>query len=163
LRFPFVQFQNSSVPSSAQALAGLAWIVRGVVLFPMLRQTVIGQAVPRKEGRDKVTGRAQYIDDLTFPGILHCLTIRSEVPRARTLRIEFAPHIPWNEFIIVRASDIPGNNAVRLILDDQPCLADREINHAEEPILLLAHADKFLLERARSAIRIVTETLPPIF
>ena len=26
---------------------------------------VIGKSVPRKEGREKVTGRAKYVDDLT--------------------------------------------------------------------------------------------------
>src|SRR5207249_9349074 len=128
----------------------------------MPRQTVIGKPVPRKEGRDKVTGRAQYVDDLTFPGILHGATVRSEIPRGAILGIEFAPEIPWSEFIVVTAADIPGRNAVSLIFDDQLCLADRAINHAEEPVVLLAHADKYLLERARSAIRIAVEPLPPV-
>src|SRR5436309_3236918 len=129
----------------------------------MPRQTLIGKPVPRKEGRDKVTGRAQYVDDLTFPGIIHGVTVRSEIPRGNIARIEFAPEIPWSEFIIVTAVDIPGKNAVSLIFDDQPCLADQVINHAEEPVVLLAHADKYLLERARSAVRMVVEPLPAVF
>jgi allantoate deiminase len=32
-------------------------------------ESVVGMSVPRKEGRDKVTGRAQYVDDITLPGI----------------------------------------------------------------------------------------------
>jgi len=74
----------------------------------MLRQPVIGQPVPRKEGRDKVTGDARYIDDLNFPGMIHGVTVRSEIPRGKILRVEFAPGIPWGEFIIVTAADIPG-------------------------------------------------------
>src|SRR5690242_852835 len=128
----------------------------------MGRQTVIGKPVPRKEGRDKVTGRAQYVDDLTFPGLIHGATVRSEIPRGKILRIDFSPEIPWNEFVIVTAADIPGRNVVSLIVDDQPCLADGVINHAEEAIVLLAHSDKYLLERARSAVRIVAEPLPPV-
>src|SRR2546425_12651823 len=127
----------------------------------MLRQPVIGQPVPRKEGRDKVTGDARYIDDLSFPGMIHGVTVRSEIPRGKILRLEFGPGIPWSEFIIVTAADIPGKNAVSLILDDQPCLADRVINHAEEPVVLLAHPDKYLLERARSAVPILVEPLTP--
>jgi CO/xanthine dehydrogenase Mo-binding subunit len=34
-----------------------------------VQKSLIGQAVPRKEGVAKVTGRARYIDDLVFPGI----------------------------------------------------------------------------------------------
>ena len=42
----------------------------------------VGQNVLRKEGAEKVTGRARYIDDLTFPGLLHARTIRSTIPAA---------------------------------------------------------------------------------
>ena len=100
----------------------------------MLRE-VIGQPVPRKEGRDKVTGSAQYIDDLAFPGMIHGVTVRSAIPRGEIVRIDFAPDIPWEEFTIVTAADIPGKNVVSLIVDDQPCLVDKRINHAEEPIV----------------------------
>src|SRR5947199_10655548 len=128
----------------------------------MLRRSVIGQAVPRKECRDKVTGRAQYVDDLTFPGLIHGVTVRSEIPRGKIVRVEFAPDIPWSEFIIVTAADIPGKNAVSLIIDDQPCLADQGINHAEEPVVLLAHPDKYLIERARQAVPRIIEPLPSV-
>ena len=39
----------------------------------------VGRNVPRKEGLDKVTGRALYVDDRTFPGMLHGRTIRSTI------------------------------------------------------------------------------------
>ena len=40
----------------------------------------VGRNVLRKEGADKVSGRALYIDDLTFPNLLHARTIRSTIP-----------------------------------------------------------------------------------
>lgn len=129
----------------------------------MLRQAVIGRPVPRKEGRNKVTGRAQYIDDLTPPGMIHGVTVRSEIPRGKILQVEFGSGIPWNEFTVVAAADVPGKNVVSLILDDQPCLADQVINHPEEPVVLLAHPNKYLLEQARSSVHIVTEAQKPIF
>ena len=42
---------------------------------------IIGKSVPRKEGRDKVTGAARYIDDMTMPGMLYGATVRSQIPR----------------------------------------------------------------------------------
>jgi CO/xanthine dehydrogenase Mo-binding subunit len=105
---------------------------------------LVGQPVPRKEGRDKVTGRARYVDDLTFPGMLYGATVRSPAPRGRISRITFGEGIPWDEFVVVTAKDIPGENCVALILLDQPYLADGVVNHAEEPIVLLAHADDYL-------------------
>jgi CO/xanthine dehydrogenase Mo-binding subunit len=123
----------------------------------------IGKPVPRKEGRAKVTGAAQYVDDLSLPGMLYGTTVRSNVARGRIREITFGEGIPWDEFIVVGAQDIPGANYVALILNDQPYLADGVVNHKEEPILLLAHEDKYLLEEARRAVRVEFEPLPAVF
>lgn len=127
------------------------------------QRQIIGQSVQRKEGRDKVTGATRYVDDLTFPEMLFGATVRSPIARGRIRSIEFTGNLPWHEFTIVTAKDIPGANCTALILDDQPCLADEFVNHAEEPILLLAHPDKYLLEEARRAVRIDIDPLPAIF
>ena len=125
-------------------------------------EQLIGKSVPRKEGRKKVTGQALYVDDLTFPAMLHGATVRSPVARGRIREIAFEGDVPWDEFTVVTAKDIPGENYVALILNDQPYLADEVINHPEEPILLLAHMDKYLLEEARRSVRIEIEELPAI-
>src|SRR5262245_21145001 len=112
--------------------------------------SLVGKPIPRREGRKKVTGAALYVDDLKFDHMLHGVTVRSSVPRGRIKKISLdqppataggSDSIPWNEFTIVSAKDIPGENYVALILNDQPYLADEFVNHQEEPILLLAHRD----------------------
>jgi CO/xanthine dehydrogenase Mo-binding subunit len=123
----------------------------------------VGQPVPRKEGRDKVTGRSRYIDDLHFPSMLYGATVRSPIARGRITNITFEGDIPWDEFVIVTAKDIPGENCVALILLDQPYLAAEFVNHPEEPVVLLAHPDKYLLEEARRHVRLEIEPLPAIF
>jgi CO/xanthine dehydrogenase Mo-binding subunit len=123
---------------------------------------IIGTSVPRKEGREKVTGRARYVDDVVFPGMLFGVTVRSPMPRGQIRKIHFEGNIPWDEFTVVTAKDIPSKNCVALIIEDQPCLAEETVSHPEEPIMLLAHADKYLLEEARRAVRVDIEPLPPI-
>ncbi len=123
----------------------------------------IGKSVLRKEGRAKVTGSALYVDDLTFPGMIYGVTVRSPVARGKILGLHFADGIPWKEFTIVTAGDIPGKNCIALLIEDQPCLADQQVNHPEEAVVLLAHPDKFLLEAARQAVRIEIDPLPPVF
>src|SRR4030095_12856890 len=123
----------------------------------------IGKPVPRKEGRKKVTGQALYVDDLSFPEMLHGTTVRSPVARGRIKNIFFEGDIPWDEFTIVTAKDIPGANYVAWILTDQPFLAADFVNHPEEPVLLLAHHDKYLLEEARRNVAIEIEAQPAIF
>ncbi|HEU4710674.1 MAG TPA: xanthine dehydrogenase family protein molybdopterin-binding subunit [Pyrinomonadaceae bacterium] len=123
----------------------------------------IGKPVPRKEGRKKVTGQALYVDDLSFPDMLHGATVRSPVPRGKIRSIAFGGDIPWHEFTIVTAKDIPGANYVALILNDQPYLAEGFVNHAEEPILLIAHHDKYLVQEARRHVTIEVDEQPAVF
>jgi CO/xanthine dehydrogenase Mo-binding subunit len=156
---------------------------------------IVGRPVPRLEGRDKVTGRARYIDDMALPGMLYCATVRSRVPRGRIKEIAFGPQVDWGEFVVVTAADIPGKNCIALIEDDQPCLAARtrlinrnaesrttssgakapssagticemaagQVNHPEEPILLLAHPDRHVLPKAVEAVTVEYDQLPAIF
>jgi CO/xanthine dehydrogenase Mo-binding subunit len=129
----------------------------------MKSPATIGLSAPRKEGRDKVTGRARYIDDIALPGMIYGATVRSKIPRGKIRKITFGPGINWDEFVVVTAKDIPGKNYIALIENDQPCLADGMVNHPEEPILLLAHPDRHALPKAVEAVSIEYESLPPVF
>jgi CO/xanthine dehydrogenase Mo-binding subunit len=129
----------------------------------MRTEQTVGLAKPRKEGREKIAGRAQYIDDLAFPGMLHGATVRSGIPRGKIKSVNFGPGIAWDEFIVVSAKDIPGKNHIALIEDDQPCLADGRVNHPEEPFLLLAHPDRHALPKAVAAVSVEYEPLPAVF
>src|SRR5271154_2943530 len=126
------------------------------------RDPIVGASVARKEGRDKVTGRARYVDDMTLPGMLFGATVRSSVAHGKIKKISFGAGINWDEFVIVSASDIPGKNCIALILDDQPCLANGMVNQPEEPILLLAHPERHKLWKAIAAVEIEYEELPAV-
>ena len=119
--------------------------------------------MPRKEGWDKVTGAARYVDDMVLPGMLHGATVRSTIARGKIKQINFGPGVDWSEYVVVTAKDIPGKNCIALILNDQPCLASEFVNHPEEPILLLAHADRHKLRKAAEAVSIEYEPLPAVY
>src|SRR5512143_3740505 len=78
--------------------------------------------------------------------MLHGRTIRTTVARGEVTAV----HLDFDRagFTIVDHSDIPGRNVVALIQDDQPSLVEREIRHAEEAVLLLAHEDREVLRAA---------------
>jgi CO/xanthine dehydrogenase Mo-binding subunit len=126
-------------------------------------EQIIGRSVPRKEGRDKVSGAAKYIDDLVLPGMLYGATVRSNIPRGVIKKISFDPEFNWSDFVTVTAKDIPGKNCIALISDDQPCLAEKLINHPEEPIVLLAHPNAHAVRMAVDKISIEYEPLPAVF
>ena len=119
----------------------------------------VGSNVARKDGIGKATGRALYADDLTFPGMLHGRTVRSTIPcgRVRDIKLEF----DQAGFTIADHRDIPGRNVVALIEDDQPLLVEREVRHAAEPILLLAHENAEAVHAAR--VEITYDEQEPLF
>lgn len=122
----------------------------------------VGQNVNRKEGIEKLTGAARYADDISLDSMLHGLTVRSTVPRGRIRAINFDLAFDWSQVVIADHRDIPGENFVALIENDQPLLAADEIRHAEEPILLIAAESKAIAYEAARHIRIEYEELPPI-
>ena len=124
---------------------------------------IVGTAVPRREGRDKVLGKSRYVDDMELPGMLYGATVRSRIARGKITNITFGPEVNWDEFVVVSAKDIPGKNCIALIEGDQPCLADGVVNHPEEAVLLLAHPDRYLLPKAIEAVQIQYEPLAAIF
>jgi len=128
-----------------------------------LQHGIVGSSVPRKEGRDKITGTARYVDDIRLPGMLYGATVRSKIARGTIKRISFSPEIDWDEYVIATAKDIPGKNCIALILDDQPCLAEGVINHPEEPVVLLAHPEKHALAKAVEGVVVEADPLPAIF
>src|SRR5512141_1365534 len=120
----------------------------------------VGVRVPRLDASDKVTGRALYLDDLQVPGVMHGRTVRSTIARGRVTRVTLDPAFDWNGVVVCDHRDIPGENIVALIQDDQQLLVSEFVNHAEEPILLLAHEDAERAEAALKAVRVEYEPLP---
>ena len=123
----------------------------------------VGDNPLRKEGAGKLDGSARYVDDLVLDHMLFGRTVRSTIARGIIRSIHFDPSFDFSQIVIADYRDIPGPNCVPLIERDQPLLAEANINHYSEPILLLAAESKDLLDEAVNAIRIDYEELPPLF
>ena len=133
-----------------------------------------GQVVPgragsgqplRREGPEKLTGAAKYTDDLVFPGAWYGATIRSTQAHARLVAIDLEDGFDWSSVVVVTGADIPGENIVASIKDDQPALVPvgGEIRHHAEPVCLVAAPDRETLRAAKHRVRLRTDPLPAIF
>src|SRR4051794_29813837 len=141
-------------------------VERALVVDPGTRVPGRAAGFPlRREGPAKMTGAAKYTDDLVFPGAWYGITIRSTEAHARLVAIEPDPDVDWSKVVLATAADIPGENVVSLIKDDQPLLVPvgGEIQHHAEPVALLAAPDRETLRQLKGRIRLVTELLPPVF
>jgi CO/xanthine dehydrogenase Mo-binding subunit len=145
---------------------GTETLERALVVDPGQRVPGRASGLPmRREGPGKLTGTAKYTDDLVFPGAWYGITIRSTEARAKLVAIEPDPDVDWSKVVIATAADIPGDNVVSLIKDDQPLLVPvgGEIRHHAEAVALLAAPDRETLRQLKGRIKLVTEALPPVF
>jgi CO/xanthine dehydrogenase Mo-binding subunit len=120
------------------------------------------RSVSRVDAVPKLLGEARYTDDFSVPGAWHGCTVRSTEPHARLLGIDKDPDFDWSRVVLLTAADVPGENVIHLMKDDQPVLAADEICHIGEPVALVAAPTLALARAARDHVRLRTEPLPAV-
>ena len=119
----------------------------------------VGINVPRADGPAKVRGDAQYVDDIRPAECLYGATVRSPIAHGRIISLQKDPGFDWSDITVVTAEDIPAQNVVYLMTEDQPALADGVARHVEEPIALVAAPTR---DRALDAVRHITVNMEPL-
>ena len=124
----------------------------------------VGKPLPRPDAEDKVTGRAKYVDDLALSDMLHGAVIRSTVPHARISHLDL-DEVDADPGVVctVTAEDIPGENVVPVIFDDQPALArDGIVRYVGEPIALVVATTRRAAREAAAKARVDYTPLPAV-
>ncbi|MBF0546017.1 MAG: xanthine dehydrogenase family protein [Candidatus Riflebacteria bacterium] len=123
----------------------------------------VGSSVPRKDAWDKVTGKARFVDDYSFPGIVHVATVRSPVAFGRIDEIDFCESrmlpgvldcFTWR--------DIPGKNINPLVYPDQPFLAEQYARFYGEAIALIAAETREIAEEAVRRVKLKITKMTPV-
>jgi xanthine dehydrogenase YagR molybdenum-binding subunit len=104
----------------------------------------VGSRMPRRDGWDKVTGRAKYTYDVNLPGLLHGAILRSPHAKARIKSIDLTP-----------AERYPGVKAVLAIKK-----VGDVVRYAGDEVAALAAESPEAAEDAKRAIRVEYEPLP---
>jgi len=127
----------------------------------------IGRSIPRLEGRDKVTGQAEYTHLMRLPGMLHAKLFRSTVAHGRINSVDtsVAKQLP-GVLHVVTIDDIK-----QVIPDpyygpafhDQPILADGRVRFVGEPVAVVLARDPHVAEQAVQLISAEYEELPAIY
>ncbi|RTZ91030.1 MAG: aldehyde oxidase, partial [Deltaproteobacteria bacterium] len=123
----------------------------------------ISTPVRRIDAVDKASGRARYIADYDFKGLLYARLLRSERPRAVITGIS-KPEFPEGYYYI-DARDIPkdGKNRIRMIKEDWPVFAEGEVRYIGETIALVAGPDREKVLELLSRIQVTYEDREPAY
>jgi len=122
----------------------------------------IGEPVQRLDALPKAEGRAAYIADLRFDGMLHARIVASTCPRGRVRSLRY-PDLPAG-YASVDARDIPagGLNRILMIKDDWPVFAEREVRFRGQTVALLVGPDREALAALVARTRVEYEEATPV-
>ncbi len=129
----------------------------------------VGKSILRKDGPEKVTGRALYTVDVHLPGMLVGRILRSPHPHARILHIDDsqARRVPGVKAIVTGKDTLGIKHAfvesARRYPPDQLCLAMDKVRYIGEEVAAVAATDSYAAEEALELIRVEYEPLPAVF
>ncbi len=111
--------------------------------------TYINKSLPRVDGESKTLGQTKYITDIEIEGMAHAYPVCASVPFGKVKSVNYSKLSEDPDFItLVSASDIPGQNQVGVIIQDQPLFADETVRFVGDVIALV------VAETHRSAVRL---------
>ncbi len=133
---------------------------------------VIGTRPIRHDGEDKVTGRAKYGADYTFPGMLHGKVLRSPHAHAniKSIKIDKALKLPGVK-AIVTSKDLPeaenkleqaGEMTINPMYLSMNILAHDKVLYDGHAIAAVAATSPHIAEEALRLIEVEYEVLPPV-
>jgi len=120
---------------------------------------VVGQRRPRLDGPVKVTGRAQFSDDVRLPGMLHAKVLRSRHAHARIVRLDTAAAeaLPGVKAVIT-AADAAGIYATQ----NEPAICGEVTRYIGEELAAVAAVDEATAAQALELIDVEYEVLPAV-
>jgi 4-hydroxybenzoyl-CoA reductase subunit alpha len=123
--------------------------------------SVVGQRLPRVDGWAKVSGRAQYVDDLSLPGMLFGKLVRSTRAHARlrAVHTERALQLP-GVVAAITGTDVPVRYSVFPVGQDETALAVDKVRYVGEPVAAVAAVDEATAEEAARLVEVDYEPLP---
>src|SRR5438132_13250745 len=127
----------------------------------------IGRSLSRVEGRDKVTGRVEYVHTMRLPGMLVAKLFRSTVAHGKIKSIDTsaAKKLP-GVLHVVTIDDVMKvlpNPYYGPAFHDQPILAHEKVRFVGEPVAAVIAADPHIAEQAVQLITAEYQELPAVF
>jgi len=126
---------------------------------------VVGQTVQRPEAVEKVTGKAVYADDITFPDMLFGATLRAGIPHGKIITLDTSRAKALEGVrAVLTAEDIPGRINHGLIVQDWPALVGvgEKVRYVGDAVAVVAADTRHIAAKALTLIDVEYEPLPVV-
>lgn len=125
---------------------------------------ILNSRAPRVDAVDKVTGKAQYTDDLTRPGMLRCAILHSPIAHGKILHIDTsrALKLPGVKGIVTGKEAGTIRYGVSPARYDENILALDRVRYVGDEVAAVAAVDIDTALEAVSLIDVDYEEFPPV-
>lgn len=124
----------------------------------------ISKPVKRVDAKEKVKGKALYIDDIKLPFMLYGAVVRSPYPHAMVTSIKTEKALKKKGVVtVVTAEDIPGEKNVGIVDKDQPVFAYDKVRYMGDGIALVVARTMEEARRATKSVDVRYRVLKGVF
>lgn len=124
---------------------------------------IVGRARPRSDALAQASGGPRFVDDLTYPGMLHGKILRSTQPHARIVSIDTSAAERLSGVrAVLTGADMPVAFGLLPVSQDEHALAIDKVRQVGDPVAAVAADDPDVAQRAIELIEVVYDPLPPI-
>lgn len=123
--------------------------------------SIIGRAGPRLDGKEKVSGKAVYTDDIELPAMTYGKILRSPFPHAKLIRIDTSKAESLSGVItVLTREDLTGFSLYYgAAYKDQPIVAVDRVRYVGDPVAAVAAVDEATAEEALTLMEAEYEEL----
>ncbi|MEY9750507.1 CO/xanthine dehydrogenase Mo-binding subunit [Bradyrhizobium japonicum] len=110
---------------------------------------------------EKVTGRAEYVTDLTVPGMLHGFVVRSPAVHARIASIDSRVARAMDGVVdVLIGEDVASFGNWGVVLKDRPIIATDRVRYVGEPVAVVIAETIEIAENAAELVDVEYDDLP---
>lgn len=123
----------------------------------------VGRGIPGVDSRAKATGSLAFLQDITLPGMLHASMVFAGRPHAAITGLSLERALAAKDvFCVVTAENVPGENRVGVVVDDQPLFADERVRYEGDCLAVIGAASARAAAEAVSLVNAGLEDLPAV-
>jgi len=125
---------------------------------------IIGARLKRDDARGKTTGETKFLTDIKVDNMLHAAPVFSQVAYGKLLGIDTRVAENDPDYIaFFSAKDIPGENQVGVILEDQPLMAADVVRYVGDSVGILIAETAEAAQRLARLVSVNIDPFDPVF
>lgn len=138
-------------------------MVGGIIEEGEKSMKYVGKSYDRVDGYEKITGKAEYVDDIFMDNMLYISVVRSSIPYGNIKSIDIKEAEIQGVIGIYTANDFCGDNSYGFPVCDNQILSNGTVRYIGDAIAIVCAENKKIADRAAGLVKVYYEELNPVY